>query len=140
MLYTHKILILYLFVCFTCLFKEISKRKKHNIKISNNFSSKTLESIKQMYYYIGVKTFDRCGLYLLQIKEGEKMNREYPNGFRILSKKICTRSHYEEDLTTLLSLIKKSVDNRDQSVKEVDLLRCQILTLFNQSSVQKSII
>lgn len=68
------------------------------------------------------------------------MNREYPNGFRLLSQRICTRLRYEEDLTTLLSLIKKSVDNRDQSVKEVDLLRCQILTLFNQSSIQKSVI
>ena len=47
--------------------------QKYTIEISKNFSYKPLENIKQMYYYIGIKTFDRCGLYLLQIKEGNIM-------------------------------------------------------------------
>ena len=33
--------------------------QKHTIEIGKNFSSKALENIKQMYYYIGIKTFDR---------------------------------------------------------------------------------
>ena len=33
--------------------------QKYTIEISKNFSSNPLEIIKQMYYYIGIKTFGR---------------------------------------------------------------------------------
>lgn len=33
--------------------------QKHTIEIGKNFSSNPLEIIKQMYYYIGIKTFGR---------------------------------------------------------------------------------
>lgn len=44
--------------------------QKYTIEISKNFSSKPLEIMKHLYYYIGIKTFDRRGFCLLQIKEG----------------------------------------------------------------------
>lgn len=39
--------------------------QKHTIEIGKNFSSNPLEIIKQMYYYIGIKTFGRCGLEII---------------------------------------------------------------------------
>lgn len=98
--------------------------QKHTIEIGKNFSSNPLEIIKQMYYYIGIKTFGRCGLYLLEIKEAVVMKTSEcdPETLKVLNE-IKSFKNPSEILMLLSTLIEKEPDKLENSNYPLSLIR-----------------